>query len=412
MTQESQPVDIAAEGGDATFDVVLAGVRAGVALSETTANLAALFKATPAQIAGLLDGRSHTVKRGCAPATAAIYKEAIEKAGGACELVRCMQATLLVDADVFHTPRERDMNIAPVPAVAPATHAYAAQQFNTSSTGQNQQAAPRAFCAKCGAASPADSAFCTNCGASQAVAPDAVARAGEGNVGGAVTASGIALRLQEVILFEGDVVLLKSKINVSQTDAVITNQRLFVSDGGVVVEKGDVESVTEAKHGWDIKMVFKTRDGRSLEMTAANRQTFVAAAKIFAGQADMSTMPKQTALSDVKNGTAWLAAFGPIIASFVTLIIATLMFGHISHWRLMQVLQALLLNVVLIYLFLRIDHLKLQSQGYNLRQLGLANPATFPLYLFSRAKVFKNGKGPAITWCVLVVIDIVIGLGG
>ena len=68
--------------------------------------------------------------------------------------------------------------------------------------------------------------------------------------------------------------------------------------------------------------------------------------------------------------------------------------------------------MVLIYLFLRIDYLKLQSQGFNVKQLGLADPITFPVYLFSRSKVFKNGKGPAITWLVLAILDILATLAG
>lgn len=212
----------------------------------------------------------------------------------------------------------------------------------------------------------------------------------------------ITLRPQEAILFEGDMVLLKSKINVSETQALITDQRLFA----------DVESVTEEKHGMDVKMVFKLRDGRSLAMTAANRKTFVAAAKVFAGQADINTMPKQPQLSDVKNGTAWLAAFGPLIAGFITLIVGTMMWGDMNNWRTTQDLQALLLRVFLIYVFLRIDYIVLQGQGYNVKQLGVADPITFPAYLFSRAKVFKNGKAPAIIWCVLVAIDILLLLVG
>lgn len=223
-------------------------------------------------------------------------------------------------------------------------------------------------------------------------------------------AQATALRPQEAVLFEGDVVLLKSKINVTQTHAVITDQRMFVSDGGIVVEKAGVESVSEEKHGLDVKMVFKLRDGRSLAMTAANRQAFVAASKILAGQAGISSMPKGPELSAVRNGTAWLAAFGPLIAGLIALIVGTMMWGNMDRWRTAQELQALLLRVALIYLFLRIDYLKLQGQGYNVKQLGLADPITFPMYLFSRAKVFKQGKGPAIAWSVLVAIEILLAI--
>ena len=268
------------------------------------------------------------------------------------------------------------------------------------------------FCRGCGKQIHETAPMCPTCGAPQGVPVATAVSEREGVVAGGKTANGMALRPQEVNLFEGDVVLLKSKINVSQTQALITNQRLFVSDGGLAVEKKDVELVTEEKHGLAVKMVFKLRDGRILAMTAADRQTFVAAAKVLAGQADMNSMPKQPKLSNVKNGTAWLAAFGPLIAALITMIVGTIMWGNMTHWRTTQDIQALLLRVALMYLFLRIDYLKLQSQGYNVKQLGLADPMTLPLYLFSRAQVFKSGKGPAITWCVLVVIDILLAFMG
>ena len=120
----------------------------------------------------------------------------------------------------------------------------------------------------------------------------------------------------------------------------------------------------------------------------------------------MSTMPTQPKLADVKNGTAWLAAFGPPISAVVAVILGTIVWGNMKYWGTAQDVQVLILRVALIYLFLRIDYLKLQGQGYNVKQLGLAGPITFPLYLFSRAKVFNNGNGPAIMWCVWFVIDV------
>lgn len=225
-------------------------------------------------------------------------------------------------------------------------------------------------------------------------------------------ANAISLREQETVLFEGDAVLLKSKLNVASTHAVITNQRLFIADGSRVVEKQDLASAVEEKHGLDRKVVFTLRDGSAVAMTGANTAGFIAAANVLAGQADISSMPKAPAVTAVKNGTAWLAAFGPLIAGFITLIIGTMMWGDMNHWRTAQELQALLLRVALIYLFLRIDYLKLQSQGYSVKKMGLADPFTFPAYLFSRAKVFKQGKAPAIVWCVLVAVDVFLYLGG
>lgn len=262
------------------------------------------------------------------------------------------------------------------------------------------------FCRGCGKQIHETAPACPTCGAPQSVTAVAGAHEREGVVMGGTTANGIALRPQESLLFEGDVVLYKSKLNVSQTQALITNQRLIVAEGDQTVEKADIQAVVEEKYGPSSKTVFKLHDGSTLTMTAANRQTFIAAAKVFAGQADMSTMPKQPKLSMVKNGTAWLAAFGPLIADLVGLIVMSIMWGNTDDLRFMQVMPVLVLRVGVIYLLLRIDYLKLQSQGYNVKQLGLADPITFPVYLFSRAKVFKNGKGPAIVWTVLVVIDI------
>lgn len=410
MTQNIDPTDIATHDEEATFDVVLTGVRVGVPVSEATAKLASLFKATPVQIAGLLHDRSHVVKQGCAPALAAVYRDAIEKAGGSCELVERARPTLMVDAGLFQAPRASDASVAPASTFVPSIRELPARLIDAPAASQGQHAATRSFCSNCGTGMTATSAFCANCGASQSVEAGAPANERGAAVTVRATASRIALRPQETILFEGDVVLLKSKISVSETDAVITNQRLFVSEGSVVAEKEDVESVTEEKHGLDVKMIFKLRDGQTLAMTAPNRQMFVAAAKILAGQADMSTMPTQPKLDKVKNGTAWLAAFGPLISAFVTVFLGTILWGNMDQWRTAQAWQGAIFRVALIYLFLRIDYLKLQGQGYNVKQLGLSDPITFPIYLFSRAKVFNNGSGPAVTWCILVAIDLLLTL--
>jgi hypothetical protein len=68
------------------------------------------------------------------------------------------------------------------------------------------------------------------------------------------------LRPQEAVLFEGDVVLLKSKLSVVETHGWITNQRLFIAEGSRTIEKPDIASCTEEKHGLDRKMVFGLRD--------------------------------------------------------------------------------------------------------------------------------------------------------
>jgi hypothetical protein len=216
------------------------------------------------------------------------------------------------------------------------------------------------------------------------------------------------LRPGETVLFEGDVTLFKSKFGVVQTDAVVTDQRLMVVEGQQVHDAAAIISVTEEKHGFGKKMVLNLRSGGAITMTAPNHAVFKTAVMVLVGQATVDSMPTAPKLVQVKNGTAWLAAFGPLIAGVILIFLAPALWGTPELWGYGVLLQLFVVRVALIYLFLRIDYLNLQGQGYNVKQLGLADPITFPVYLFSRAKVFQNGKGPAITWTVLVVIDILL----
>jgi len=59
------------------------------------------------------------------------------------------------------------------------------------------------------------------------------------------------------------------------------------------------------------------------------------------------------------------------------------------------------------YVFLRMDYVAIQSQGFNPVKLGIVSPQQGPYYLFSRAKAFRQGRAYAITWCALFVIDVV-----
>jgi hypothetical protein len=218
-------------------------------------------------------------------------------------------------------------------------------------------------------------------------------------------------RPQETVLFEGDGTLLKSKLNVKETEVAVTNERLVIAVTGQTIEKADIASVTEGKHGFAAKMVFALRDGSTIDLMAANVGSFKAAAFILAGQSEagaIPAMPAPPALSQVKNGTAWLAAFGPLVTAIIVLVIAALFWGNPENWSAFTLIQVLLLRIALIWLFLRIDYLSLQKQGYAVKQLGLADPAVLPYYLFSRAKVFGHSKVYGITWCVLVALDILL----
>lgn len=168
MAQNSDPNDFAAHRTDVTFDVVFTGVRVGVPVSEATANLAVLFKATPAQITGLLDDRSHVVKQGCAQALATVYRDAIEKAGGGCQLVERANPTLIVDTRLFQAPHARDTSSPPSLTPEPPLLAPAPLHVG-SPTPEHGHAEPVLFCAKCGTSVSATSAFCATCG--NAIAP-------------------------------------------------------------------------------------------------------------------------------------------------------------------------------------------------------------------------------------------------
>ncbi|WP_198084337.1 hypothetical protein [Variovorax sp. E3] len=218
-------------------------------------------------------------------------------------------------------------------------------------------------------------------------------------------------RPQEAILFEGDGTLLKSKINVKETEVIVTDQRLVIGASGQTIEKADFASVTEGKHGFAAKLVFALRDGSTIDLMAANVGSFKAAAFILAGQSEagaVPTMPAAPELSQVKNGTAWLAAFGPLFTAMIVLVLAALFWGNPDNWGWLTVIQILLLRIALLWIFLRIDYLSLQKQGYAVKQLGLADPAVLPYYLFSRAKVFGHSKIYGITWCVLVALDLLL----
>jgi len=221
------------------------------------------------------------------------------------------------------------------------------------------------------------------------------------------------LRPQESVLFEGDGTWLKSKLNVKETEVVVTNERLVIAVTGQTVEKAQVASVAEGKHGFAPKIVFTLRDGSTIDLMAANVGSFKAAAFILAGQAEagaIPAMPAAPALSQVKNGTAWVAALGPLFTTIIVAILAVLFWGNPANWGWFTLAQVLLLRIALMWLFLRIDYLSLQKQGYAVKQLGLADPITLPYYLFSRAKVFGHSKLYGITWCVLVALDILLAV--
>jgi hypothetical protein len=220
------------------------------------------------------------------------------------------------------------------------------------------------------------------------------------------------LNPNENVLFEGDASLLKSVLGIVQGKAIGTNQRFVfhgAADGPIMLQKADIQSAEEAKHGFATKWVVKTTSGQWYQFQAANMAGLRRTMLTLIGQEALAQSTyKQPELSAVRNGTAWLAAFGPTISGVIAILVAYLLNGGIpDHWSTMALLKIFLLKLVLIHLFMRIDHLNLQSQGFNVQQLGIPGPTNIFMYLFSRAKAFGHGKGYAITWCVTFAIEVI-----
>lgn len=221
----------------------------------------------------------------------------------------------------------------------------------------------------------------------------------------------LTLNPNETVLFEGDASLLKSALSIVQGNATGTNQRFIFhcdSRGVISLHKTDIQSAQEVKHGFGTKWAVKTNSGEIYHFVAANMSALRQTMLMLTGQEALAqSAHKQPEISAVRNGTAWLAAFGPTISGVIAVLVAYMFNGGIpDHWGTMALLKIGILKLVLIHLFLKIDYLKLQSQGFNLQQLGVTNPNNIFTYLFSRAKTFKQGKGYAITWCVSFAIEV------
>ena len=214
----------------------------------------------------------------------------------------------------------------------------------------------------------------------------------------------------EIVLFQGDASLIKSYLNVVQGSAVGTNQK-FVFSGGrsgdIVLRRADILSAEEGKHGFSVKWVVKTVTGETYQFLAANapalRQTMLT---LSGEQVLPQSAHKEPELSAVRNTTAWLAAFGPTLSGLLAISISWVMGWNWENATTFQAVKILVFyKLPIIFMFLRIDHLMLQKQGFNTVKLGIVSPMEFPMYLFSRAKAFGHGKGYAITWCVLFALE-------
>lgn len=222
----------------------------------------------------------------------------------------------------------------------------------------------------------------------------------------------LALRPGEAVLFEGDVTILNSKLSVTETLAVVTDQRLYLMEGRRELPKARVESVEELQHVLTKKIVLKLDTGNQLAVVAANHKGFKAAVWAMVGLTDAADVPKEPDLRSVGMGTAWLAALGPFISGLVTVTVALLLWGSPEAVTLRQMIILIALRIAVIFALLQVDHLHVQRQGFNVYRLGLARPVTFPYYLFIRAKVFGHSKAPAIVWTTLVALSILAMVTG
>ena len=109
----------------------------------------------------------------------------------------------------------------------------------------------------------------------------------------------------------------------------------------------------------------------------------------------------------MKNITAWIAALGPPLSGLVVLLISAMLGWHLENVNIFGWMQLFIFRISLMYVFLRMDYVAIQSQGFNPVKLGIVSPQQGPYYLFSRAKAFRQGRAYAITWCALFVIDVV-----
>ncbi len=223
-------------------------------------------------------------------------------------------------------------------------------------------------------------------------------------------ASTFQLRADETILFQGDVTHIKSLTSIQEGSGVVTNLRCIFEWSGqsFMAEKSELTSVLEQKYGLGTKIVAQHKSGDSVTVQAANMRGLKNALFALAGLQSEEAALKQPELSAVKNTTAWVAALSPIWADLIVLFISAVMGWNWDDATFSQLLKLVVFKVGVIYVFMRIDHYRLQQQGYNTVALGIVAPEKFPVYLFSRAKAFGHGKAYAITWCVLVAAELLM----
>lgn len=210
------------------------------------------------------------------------------------------------------------------------------------------------------------------------------------------------------VLFQGDVDNLTKITRILHGDGLVTSTRCVFDWGNqtFTASKNDIVSVEERKHGLGTKLVLTHKNGTQVVIQAANMRGLKAALYSLADLPFDESAFVAPDISRVKNGTAWLAAFMPLL---VSLLIYMLFGNRVVYFGFLSILKIWIFKLAVIYLSMRIDHLMLQRQGFNTIALGITPPERFWAYLFSRAKAFNQGKGYAMTWSVLFGLE-VLGL--
>lgn len=314
-----------------TYKVVLKGLRSDIPVYTAKMGLSALFKASQEQIDSLLALPEYAVKKALSHEVALKYQQAIERAGGVCEL------------------RPDSVPLASIDIDLPPENASAIKSVSQ------------------GAGEP--------------------------------------------ILFQGDATLIKSYFKIVEGNAVATAAEfVFVGDknGEIRLRREDVLSVTEEPHFYFAKKwVVRTRSGNTYRFIAPNKKALHRSMLALSGQVGAANAaPTEPNISEVKNKTAWLAAIGPTLSGVIVFLIGAIVGWNFENLNILGVMQLLIFRLALVYLFLRVDYLSIQSQGFNPVKLGILSPQHGPYYLFSRAKAFGHSRSYAITWCVLFAFEV------
>lgn len=229
----------------------------------------------------------------------------------------------------------------------------------------------------------------------------------------------VQLRPDEEMLFEGDITLRKSTFDAINGAGAVTTQRFCFksSSNDMAFNKQEIARIEEQGKGLGKKLVLHLINGSSVNLQAMNARGLKTALSVLTGQeSEANNLLAEPDKNTVRNGTAWLAAFSPLIAMLIFIVLYMLYFTIFSNSdpdnvRTFTKLKLWVMELAVIWGFVEFDYLWLQRQGFNLKKMGLDSPSwKFPLYLFKRAKTFGHTMGYAVTWSILFAIEVIISL--